>query len=84
MSFYAQNPTVSPISIRIEANNGCQDPVMICPCTSEGSVAKQNQLNVCEDIYYKELFKLSQKIMESEKSHHLNAAGDLGDSGVIQ
>lgn len=84
MSFYAQNPTVSPISIRREANNGRQDPVMICPCTSEGSVGKQNQLNVCEDIYYKKLFKLSQKIMEAEKSHHLVSAGDLGDGAMIQ
>ena len=84
MSFSVQNPTESPISIRIEANNGPQDPVMICPCTSEGSVGIQNQLNVCEDIYYKELFKLSHKIMEAEKSCHLVSAGDLGDGGVIQ
>ena len=41
---------LSLISIRIEANNGPQDPVMICPCTSEGSVGKQKQLNVCEKI----------------------------------
>ena len=31
MSFSPQNPSVSPISVRIKADNGPQDPVMYAP-----------------------------------------------------